>query len=409
MTAPERATAERATVQRLPTDVGRHDDHRGSSTPTTVIGINLTWLIPGVVGGSEEYTMRLLEAVPDFLDSRLELRIYGRRQLFRSYPRLADLHRIAVMPEPALPGALSKVARVGLEQTWLAAASGGDHVVHHAGGTMPFLRRQPGIVTVHDLQPLEMPEHFHPVKRRWLARAIPASVRSARLVLCPSRHTAARIHELLGVPEHRLRVVHHGHRHRPAEGEIGLDPTRFGRYLLYPAIAYPHKRHVDVVRTVAGLGSDLGDVSAVFTGRAGPELEVVRSEAKRLGVSDRVHILGRVPTEDLQELYRRAVALVFPSAYEGFGNPALEAMSIGCPAIVSDGGALPEVVADAGLVVPVGDVDGLVRAVTDVVEDPALADDLRHRGRSRAAEFDIGIAARTLAEVYGEVIDSRPG
>ncbi len=380
---------------------------RAASPVTTTIGVNLTWLVPGVVGGSEEYTMRLLEAVPDHLPPGLELRIYGRRQLFEVYPGLAERHRSTVMPEPALPGALSKAARVALEQTWLAAVSGGDQVLHHAGGTMPLLRRQPGIVTVHDLQPLEMPEHFDPVKRHWLARAIPRAVASARLVLTPSRFTANRIHELLDVPMERLRVVPHGHQHRPAEGDVGVDVARLGRYLLYPAIAYPHKRHVDVVRTLAGLGPGLQDISAVFTGRPGPELDTVKAEAKRLGVADRLHVLGRVPIADLQELYRRALALVFPSAYEGFGNPALEAMSIGCPAVVSNAGALPEVVADAGLVVPVGDVDGLVRAVSGLAEDAAAVEELRTRGRRRAADFDIGIAARRLAEVYGELTDSR--
>lgn len=374
---------------------------------TTTIGVNLTWLVPGVVGGSEEYTMRLLEVVPDYLGPGIGLRIYGRRRLFEVYPWLADRFPHRVMPEPSLPGLLSKAARVGLEQTWLAAVSGRDDCLHHAGGTMPLLRRQPGIVTVHDLQPLEMPEHFDVVKRHWLARAIPQAVGSARLILCPSRHTADRIHDLLDVPEERLRVVPHGHQHRPVVGELGIDVSRFGRFLLYPAIAYAHKRHVDVVRTLADLGPELGDVSAVFTGRPGPELESVTAEAERLGVLHRVHVLGRVPVADLQELYRRALALVFPSAYEGFGNPALEAMSIGCPAIVSDAGALPEVVADAGVIVPVGDIGGLVRAVSRLADDPAAADELRRRGRLRAADFDIGIAARGLAEVYGELTDSR--
>ncbi|MEM7276098.1 MAG: glycosyltransferase family 1 protein [Actinomycetota bacterium] len=365
-----------------------------------VIGVNLLWLVPGVVGGSEEYTVRLLEAVGPHLGDDLRLRLYGRPDLFERYPALVEAHQAVVAPADR-----SRVIRVARENTWLAAASASDLLVHHAGGTMPVRRSVPGLVTVHDLQPLEFPEFFHPVKRWWLGRAIPAAVRRARLVLCPSRFTADRIATLLDVAPGRLRVISHGH--RPVERDLtGLaDPAdRFGRYLLLPAIAYPHKRHIDLVRAVGRLEPSLGDLSIVLTGRPGPELEAVRAEAVRAGIGDRLHELGRVPVAELELLYRSAQALVFPSAYEGFGNPALEAMSYGCPAIVSDAGALPEVVGDAGLVVPVGDVDGLAAAVAKVVTDRGLADDLRRRGRDRARSFDVGIAAERLAEVYRESV-----
>jgi alpha-1,3-rhamnosyl/mannosyltransferase len=148
-------------------------------------------------------------------------------------------------------------------------------------------------------------------------------------------------------------------------------------------------------------------LSVVFTGRPGPELATVGEEAERLGVADRVHILGRVPEAELARLYRDAEALVFPSAYEGFGNPALEAMSAGCPVVVSDAGALPEVVGDAGLVVPVGDVDAIASSVARLIADRSLADDLRRRGHRRAADFDLAIAATQLADVYGELAESR--
>lgn len=374
------------------------------------IGVNLTWLMPGVVGGSEEYTMRLLQAVHDHLDPRIHLRIYGRSELFEAYPDLSDQYSVAVMPQVGIPGGGSRPGRVLMEQTWLAAVSGGDAAMHHAGGTIPYVRRQPAVVTVHDPQPLEFPEYFHPIKRRWLHQIIPYSVRAARLVLCPSRFTANRLRELLDVPEEKLRVVVHGHR---ADGETtdgetaGLQVDRFGRYLLYPAIAYPHKRHIDVVRALAELGSESGDVAAVFTGRPGPELEAVVAEAARLGVQERVHVLGRVPRADLEALYRSAQALVFPSAYEGFGNPALEAMSARCPVVVSDAGALPDVVGEAGVVVPVGDVGAIARSVEKLMADQTLADEFRRRGVARAADFDLGIAAAQLADVYGELAESR--
>jgi alpha-1,3-rhamnosyl/mannosyltransferase len=307
-----------------------------------------------------------------------------------------------------------------MEQTWLARASSDDDIVHHAGGTVPYVRLRPGIVTVHDLQPLEMPENFDPVKRRWLHHALPYAVRAARLVLCPSRFTADRLHQLLGVDPSRIRVVLHGHRsdrRSTADGERESRPVtdrtdrtdwadRFGRFVLYPAIAYRHKRHCDVVRAVAGLGAGFEDVAVVFTGRAGPELESVLAEAERLGIGGRVHALGRIPAPDLDRLYRTAAALVFPSAYEGFGNPALEAMSAGCPVVAADGGALPEVVGDAGLLCPVGDAAAFTAAVERVLNGGDDIEAMVERGTKRAARFDSGIAAERLAAVYAELADN---
>ncbi len=378
-----------------------------------VIGVNLTWLVPGVVGGSEEYTVRLLEAAGPRLPADTRLRLYARPDLLEAHPGLGEYHE--VVPAPIRPG--GRAARVAQEATWLAERSRDDDVVHHAGGTVPIRRTAPVAVTVHDLQPLDQPANFHPVKRRWLAWSLPRAVAAARLVLCPSHHTGDRLRAVLGVPADRIRVVHHGHRPPSTEslgdapGDAAVDGPvrRFGRYVLYPAITYPHKRHVDVVRALARLGPDLDDLAVVFTGRPGPETDAVAAEAGRLGVANRVNQLGRVPWSELAALYRSAVALVFPSAYEGFGNPAVEAMGLGCPVVASDAGALPEVVGDAGLLAPVGDVDAIAAAIRRIATEPGLADVMRTRGRARAAEFDVDIAADRLLSVYRELAGpSRP-
>jgi alpha-1,3-rhamnosyl/mannosyltransferase len=375
-----------------------------------VLGVNLAWLVPGVVGGSEEYTVRLLQSVGQYLSPTIRLRLFARADLITSYPDLA-----AGFETVEVPAARSKVRRIAIENSWLAARSRQVDAVHHAGGTVPYFRGAPAIVTIHDLQPLDLPENFHPAKRRWLQRAIPAAVKAAALVICPSHFTATRLHELLGVPGEKLRVVPHGH--NPMGGptldlrnvlDLAAEPeARFGRYLLYPAIAYAHKRHVDLVRALDVLESRFDDVSVVFTGREGPEMAAVLAEADRLGLANRVHAIGRVPLVELEALYRSAAAMVFPSGYEGFGNPALEAMNFGCPAIVSDGGALPEVVDDAGLTFPVGNINAMASAISKVLADPLLADDLRRRGFDRAGRFDVGIAAWRLAEVYREMFEVR--
>lgn len=378
------------------------------------IGINLTWLVPGVVGGSEEYAVRLLTGAAPLLDRSWSARIYGPPALAEAHPALTERYEFVAMPSGRL--IVGKAARIGLEQTWLARASRSDALVHHVGGTIPFIRPGPAVVTVHDLQPIDLPENFGVLKRRWLGALIPYAVRNADYLLTPSRFTAARLIDRYGVDPDRVRVVPHGHgptaqdRGPGAESPPdrrsgqGIDPARFGRYLLYPAIAYRHKRHRDLVVALDRLTARYPDLAVVFTGRDGPETAALRLLVERLGLTDRVHFTGRVPSPVLDRLYRSAAAVVFPSSYEGFGNPALEAMLHGCPLITSDAGALPEVVGDAGLIVPVGEAQSLETAIAKLLDDPGLAEDLRHRGRERARRFDTGIGASVLVDVYREML-----
>ncbi|MEL7158389.1 MAG: glycosyltransferase family 1 protein, partial [Actinomycetota bacterium] len=216
-------------------------------------------------------------------------------------------------------------------------------------------------------------------------------------------YTAERIRDRFGVSADRLVVVAQGlDPIRPGVHDPDLDRalrSAYGRYLLLPAIAYPHKRHADLVRALAALG-DVPDLAVVITGRPGPETTAIERLAAALGLADRVHQLGRVPEDRLDGLYRSATATVFPSEYEGFGNPVLEAMARGCPVITSDATALPELVGEAGLVVPVGDTDALAAAVRQVVDDPTLRARLAAAGPRRAADFSAPAAGERLIDAY---------
>ncbi len=374
------------------------------------VGLNLTWLAPGVVGGSEEYTIRLLTGLGPFAGSNAAIRVYGRRELFERYPELADLFDPVVMPGRRV----SKPRRVAMEQTWLARASVFDGLVHHMGGTVPFVRRrrtsgQRVAVTIHDLQPIDLARNFPAVKRTWLGRLIPFAVEHADLIICPSRFTAERIVARYGTDPSKLRVVQQGYRvdREPGSARPSSDLVdRLGsrRYLLYPAIAYRHKRHRDLIEALVRLPGHLADIELVFCGRPGPETERLREQASTMGLGDRVHLVGRVPEADLHWLYEHALALTFASEYEGFGNPCLEAMARGCPVLASNAAALPEVIDGAGVLVPTGDVDAWATAIAELADDPDLATELAGRGRQRAASFDPGIASHRLWSVYGELL-----
>src|SRR5579859_2773376 len=206
---------------------------------TLRVGVNLLWLVPGVVGGSEEYTTRLLAGVANERPDDIDLVLFVLRPFLAAYPELA-----AAFPTDAIPlSGRVKEARVAAEATWLAWRSARRQVdlVHHAGGTMPVVRSRPGIVTVYDLQPLLLPAHFRPLKRRYLEWRIPPSIRKARLVLTQSEDSKRSVVTRLGADPDRIAVVPPGIGIEP-EPETGptVDPASFygidGPFFLYPAI-----------------------------------------------------------------------------------------------------------------------------------------------------------------------------
>ncbi len=365
----------------------------------SVVGVNLMWLVPGVVGGTEEYTVRLLHAINVIDPDDLWIKIYCQPELLEAYPDLES--RFEVRTGPPLN---SKAMRIAAENSWLLAASSEDDLLHHAGSMAPLMKGRPYVLTLHDVQPLDMPQNFSPAKQRWHQKMLPRAVAGAELVLCPSQFSADRATELLKLRSGKTVVVPHGH----AEIPVGPPEThvsnelaaKYGRYVLYPAISYPHKRHIDLVDALYVLRDRFEDLNIVFTGRAGPEEEALVAHAQTLGLGSRVHHLGRVSAERLDDLYRGAAAMAFPSEYEGFGNPALEAMARGCPVVATTAGSLPEVVGDAGLLVEPRRPRALAAAIARVLDEPDLNSDLRAAGPIRAKEFGWKAAGDALLGAY---------
>jgi alpha-1,3-rhamnosyl/mannosyltransferase len=355
--------------------------------------VNLTWLRPGQVGGSESYLVRLLEGVAArHADDRPEVHLAVHPAFPAAHPGMSA--SFEVTPAPQWAGR-SRPARVAAERTWLAGLARRlrPDVVHHAGGTVPAGSPAPAAVTVHDLQYLVHPEYFSAVKLAFLRRQVPRAARRARRVQVPSGYVATMVRDELGVAPSAVDVVLHGVPLPPVSA-AGETPPVAGRYLLYPAVAWPHKNHDVVLRALAALPP--GDrPRLVLTGASGPELERLRRLAHDLGVGQQVLWLGRVPYDDLAALYRGAVALVFPSRFEGFGAPVVEAMALGCPVVAADATALPEVVGPAGLLVGPDDVTGWAAAIERVAR-PEERGRLVALGLARAPCFGIERASEAL-------------
>ena len=370
-------------------------------TQRRAVAVNMLWCRPGKVGGSEEYLVRQLLGLADVAEAAVDVSIYAPRGFSRAHPELAAAWRVVEAPSDCSRRPL----RVALESTWLAAQTRRAGLVHDGGGTSPSLGSSPRVLTIHDLQYTEFPEYFSTVKRAWLERRVPRSARRAAHIVTPTQFVADTVVRTLGVPPTKVSVVRHGVEpdlgaHATAEVELRRRFVLGAReVVVYPAITHPHKNHDFLLDLLAGPwhGRDVQLVCAGGTGRAEHAL---RARCTALGLDSRITFTGRVSPSDRDGLLRMATALVFPSRYEGFGAPVLEAMALGTPVICSDQPALVEVVADAGVVRPLR-VDAWADALDAVAQRRT---ELVECGRRRAADFTARASGEDLLRAYHRVL-----
>ncbi|HVM34240.1 MAG TPA: glycosyltransferase family 1 protein [Actinomycetota bacterium] len=370
------------------------------------VGINLLWMVPGVVGGSETYLTRLLSGLAE-RSTAFDYTIFALPQFADAHPDLARTFKIAFAP---VTGQF-KSFRVAGENSWLAAQCRRRNIdlVHHAGGIVPLVRTARPVLTIHDLQYLYYPEYFTQAKLAYLKKMVPRSAEAARLILTPSEYTRRTVIERLNIDPQIVIVVPHGisprdRRSDGAEmrGKYGLE----GRFFLYPAITYPHKNHLVLVEGLAKLVERHPDAMLVLTGGKGSFETRLAAEIKSLGIEKHIRRLGYIPADDLDALYNEAVAMCFPSRFEGFGAPVLEAMARGCPVIASDATALPEVVQDAGSLVSPDNADQWAQAMAELLEDETRRNELSAGGLERAKEFTWTSSADILEDAYLHALET---
>jgi alpha-1,3-rhamnosyl/mannosyltransferase len=365
------------------------------------VGVNLLWLVPGVVGGSEEYSTRLLAAFAEDRPDRIDLTLFVNRPFAETYPEL-----VAAFPTYVCPVIeRSKLLRIAAEATWLLvqAKRRGIDVLHHAGGTIPLLRMTAAVTTIHDLQPLLLPDNFSLAKQRYLRWRLPPTVRRSRLLITLTDYTRRTIVEHFGRRADDIALVPPGYTIALSEKPEG-DPIATygidGPFFLYPAITYPHKNHGVLVRAFALLLERHPEALLVLSGGEASEEAALEDDIERLGIAHRVRRVGRVPRGDLDWFFHHAVALTQTSRFEGFGLPVLEAMGHGCPVLAADATALPEVVAGAAMLLPPDDPEAWATAMAEVLEDEDTQVRLRDAGNVRVAEFRWGASAQRLADAY---------
>ena len=358
--------------------------------------------IPRQMAGAGVYTYQLVRALAETADSH-QLTVFARPGLFdelaAQQPRLQVVHI----------DQSSRVARLAWEQTRLPSLLRRHKIdlLHSPHHHTPLATRRPRVVTFHDVTFLVLPDRYPTARRLYMATVTRASARVAGVIITPSQTVRRDVIDRLGVPEERVVTIPDaaGPQYIPVEDESILDRLRQqyqlpSRYILSIGSLEPGKNRGRLIQAYAGLEGAGVDCPLVVAGRPAWRYEGDYEQVRRLGLQDQVRFLGYVPDGDLPALYSGATLLAFPSLYEGFGLPVLEAMSCGTPVVTANVAGTAEIAGDAALLVDPRNVGALAEAMGRLLSDDALRTDLRARGLERAKQFSWQRTARETLSVY---------
>jgi glycosyltransferase involved in cell wall biosynthesis len=276
--------------------------------------------------------------------------------------------------------------------------------------TLPGVRT---LLTVHDLSFVRAPETTTPVLKAYLDRVVPRSARRADHVLADSQATKDDLIELYGTPPEKITVLLSGVTSNFApvtDTETRRDVRQRYQipdnpYIFSVGTVQPRKNYTRLAKALAALGSDYQDIHLVIAGGRGWLDSPIYQMIRDLKLTDRTHFIGFARDEDLPALYSGAECLAYPSLYEGFGFPVLEAMRCGTPVVTSTVSSIPEVAGDAALLVDPYNVDALADALRQLISDQELRAGLITKGFKQAAWFTWERSAQQLRTVYQQVVE----
>ena len=362
------------------------------------VGLNLIYLVPGQTGGMETYARELIRGLRQ-VAPELELTAFVSRE-GAGWPENVETVVVPVnstsrsqwvLGEQLHLPRLAKRAQVGL--------------VHSLATTGPGRGAFRRVATVHDLIYKVHPEAHFGLLSLGMSVLVPLSVKRATRVIAVSQSTADDLIHQLHVPSEHIDVVPNGVGTPPdveplpetdlrARHGLGARP-----FILCTSAKRPHKNLPRLLDAVAAIPADRRPI-AVLTGYPTQHEAELREQVRRLGIGDDVRILGWVEQAELESLYRAATGLVFPSLYEGFGLPVLEAMARGLPVACSNRSSLPEVAGDAAILFDPEDTAAIAAAIERLLADPAERERLAARGRDQAARFSWLASARGTLATY---------
>jgi glycosyltransferase involved in cell wall biosynthesis len=367
-----------------------------------LIGIDASRAATRERTGTENYSLQLIRHLLA-LESGHRYRLYfNRPPTVELFPMRADLE-LRVMPFPRL--------WTHVRLSWEMARQPPDMLFVPAH-VLPMVHPRSSVVTVHDLGYLHYPGAHPLLDRLYLDLSTRYNARAARRVIAVSQATQDDLVQYYGLEPDKITVVYSGwdERMRPVEDEGTIERVKArygirGEYVLYMGTLQPRKNLGRLLEAVARLRKEAQRGKApglVIAGRKGWLYDPIFQQVERLGLESEVVFPGYVPQDDLPALLSGARLFVFPSLYEGFGLPVLEAMACGTPVVCSNVSSLPEVAGDAALLVDPLDVKGMAEAMNRLVQDEGLRTELVERGYRQVRQFSWERCAReTLAVLEG--------
>ncbi len=312
---------------------------------------------------------------------------------------------------PDLPALDCAVSPFSLQQQWRmrsALRRAGTALYHSPYYLMPYYPGIPAIFTCHDLIPLIFPHYFNAHQRLIYRLTHQLALHTARFTIAVSQSTRADLLRFLRAPYEQIVVVPEGvDKHFKPLSRAEVDRVRQkhalpDRYVLYFGSNKPHKNVPRLVQAFAqsGIRDRRSGIGLVIAGHWDERYPQAKALVEQLGLKDRVRFIGPVKDADLPALYGGAELFAFPSKYEGFGLPVLEAMACGVPVVCGNRSSLPEVVGDAALLCDPHDVASLAHMIGQALTDRVLSESLRARGLARAAQFSWEQTAQRTLDVY---------
>ena len=366
--------------------------------------------------GSGQYLLHLLHALKE-VDQQNEYLLLGAKPIADNGSALTPFpYRVSPPPSPARRN--ENVEKVVWEQFTgpAAARKAGIDLFHVPYFAPPLFPRTPTVVTIHDVIPLRLPAYQAGTMVKAYMRLVAHAAHNATLIITVSQHARRDMMDALHLPAEHIRVTYEaaGDEYKPITDPplLAQARARYGvgeRYIFYLGGLDQRKNVPQLVRAFAHLYKQLEqpDLQLLISGnpdkQKGSFFPDPRPIAAELGVSDQV-IYRFVEDQDKPAMYTGASLYVFPSLYEGFGLPPLEAMSCGAPVVCSNRTSLPEVVGDAAITLDPDDTQAFVEAMRSVLTDSTLRDDLRARSLQRATQFSWRKTATETLAVYQEAV-----
>lgn len=363
------------------------------------VGINAIFLAPGKGGGMKRYLVNMVRAMARTAKED-ELIVFGCRE------GLPGLEGAA----PVIKGPISaqtRWARVLWEQVFLPGIVKDNHcsAVLSFGNICPVRLPRPSLLVMHDAIPFESMHGFSALEKKAMQNLFRASARAADRIVTVSGFSKSRICEHTGVSRDKVSII-------PG----ACDPIFFpqetsrkksGDYILASASARPHKNLDRLLHAYTILVQDKKVKAPLVLVHTQGSEEIALEKARRLGLGNKVIALGNTSDGELADLYGNAALFVYPSLYEGFGLPILEAMASGTPVIASRAGAIPETAGNAALLFDPYDHEELAQAMGRVLKDPITQKEMAERGKERAREFSWENSATAMLALARETAGKR--